>query len=227
MRTAERLVSAFAIAVVGSLVSAAHAVDCSNATIVCNTFTKGSAKFKPALNPGGCGSAPNETISLKGTISDCVVTGASGVTVVSGSLKGTLYTGDCSCLGLAAPTALVTPPPNKQNALVVKWKFAPGAACNPGQNTSTLSFTAASVISPGVLVPPAFPAPGGIYGFFALAPPAATPAVSGIFTGGSGGANSTAVGTTTESAATLLGTCNTAPAGLKGFTFGQGQIALQ
>ncbi len=211
----------------------AVAVDCTNATIVCNTFTKGSAKFKPALNAaaglGTCPQSPTgiEEIKIKGVLSDCTVTGASGVTVLSGSVKGTLYTNDCSCAGLAVPTVLIaTPPPNKQSALVTRWKFAPGAACDPGQVSSTLTLTpgTSTINNPGPWSPgPPFN-PSALYGKFNLS--GAGVGVTGIFTGGTGGTGSSTTGTTTESVVSIISTC-TGPTGLKGFSFGQGDVSLQ
>src|SRR5262245_12091580 len=130
--------------------SAANAVDCTNASIVCNTFTKGSAKFKPVLSTGALNTCAagggTESISIKGTLSDCTVTGAAGVVVISGSVKGTLYTGDCTCVGLTANNAIKAPPIGKFNQLVTTWKFdltPPNAACDSGQKSTTLTAFAA------------------------------------------------------------------------------------
>jgi len=215
---------------VGLLVfqTVAAAVDCTNATIVCNTFTKGSAKFSPALKPGQPCLASGEKITLKGNISDCTVSGVTGVTVLSGKVKGELYTNNCDCSGLALPTVpIATPPPGKQSALITTWKFAPGAACDPGQVSSTLTLTPATstINNPGPWSPgPPFN-PTALYGRFNLS--GAGVGVTGIFTGGTGGTGSSTTGTTTESVLTIIGTCTTNPAGLKGFSFGQADVSLQ
>ena len=220
-----------------SLASAA-AVDCTNATIVCNTFLKGGAKFKPALNAVALNTCPDpitlaprtETISIKGTISDCTVTGAGAVKVISGSVKGTIYTGDCSCTGLAAPQPFVAPPAGKFNQLVTSWKFDTTAAdvCMPGQKASTLNLATGGNVTSGPFIAsaanPNFGA-SAIYGSFSLNPPTVT-GVTGIFQGGDAGATSTTSGATSESLNSLFTTC-AGPKGLKGITFGQGYTDLK
>jgi|GEM_PF-5063459 len=216
---------------VGFLVfqTVAAAVDCTNATIVCNTFTKGSAKFSPALKVGQpCPASGVEKITLKGTISDCTVSGAMGVTVLSGKVKGELYTNNCDCSGLALTNVpIATPPPNKQNALITTWKFAPGAACDPGQVSSTLTLTpgTSTIYNPGPWSPGLPFNITALYGRFNLS--GAGVGVTGIFQGTSGGTGSSTTGTTTESVSTIIGTCSTNPAGLKGFSFGQADVSLQ
>jgi len=216
------------------LCSSAAAIDCTNLTVTCNTLTKGTTKFKPVLSnasaPGTCTTsvpANLEVISIKGTLSDCTVSNPA-VKIVSGAVKGTIYTGDCSCASLVSPSnPVVTPPPGKFNSLVTTWKFdSSGTLCDSGQVKSTFALAPGvaaitqTVFSPG----PPFFNPTAIYGLFSLGPPGV--GVSGIFQGGDLGTTSFTSGTTTESAVTLLTTCGSSK-GLKGFTFGQANSVLQ
>lgn len=213
----------------------AASVDCTNATITCNTFTKGTAQFKPVLSTGAVGTCAAgggvEVISIKGTVSDCTVTGAGGVKVISGSVKGTLYTGDCTCAGLAvSPNPIIVPPAGKFNQLVTSWKFDTTApdVCNSGQKASTLALVGGVAgITSGPFIASLANAnfnPGAVYGAFTLKAPGT--GVAGIFQGADLGATSHTTGATTESLSTLFNTCAGAK-GLKGITFGQADTVLQ
>jgi hypothetical protein len=216
-------------------------VDCTNATITCNQLTKGSSKFKPVLATHPVGTCPTsldgkELISIKGTLADCTVTGAGAVKVISGSVKGTLYTGDCSCAGLAvSPNPLVAPPVGKFNQLTTSWKFDTTAAdvCTAGQKSSVLTLFAAN--GAGITAGPFIAGLAnaqftGVYGGFTLKDLAVAPgpdvAVTGIFQGADNGATSHTSGSTVESLGGLFGTCGGAK-GLKAITFGATDSTLQ
>jgi hypothetical protein len=212
----------------------AAVVDCNPLTITCTTFQKGGAKFKPLLTSasalGTCTTStpPNtEAISIKGTLTQCT-TSSPNVKVISGAAKGTLYTSDCSCAGLAAASnPIVTPPPGKTNALVVSWKFDPSSTdtCQSGQKSSTLGQLAGTAaISQGPFNPgPPF-AGGAFYGKFSLGGPGT--GINGIFQGGDVGATSVLVALSTEDVFFLTGTCGSAK-GLKGITFGVADSELK
>jgi hypothetical protein len=207
--------------VVSSTASAA-VVDCTNATVVCNTFLKGSSKFKPVLSNVACPAGTSETIAIKGTISDCTVSGAPGVKILSGSVKGTIITGDCTCGGLNPGDHAIT-----SGSLTTSWKYDSTATstCDPnvpaGSKASVLN--AGANIHAAIQIAPA-PYSGAVYGQFALSGTGVS--VTGPFQGGDGGASSVTVGTSTESASTLIGNC-LGPKGLKVLTFGQAQTQLQ
>lgn len=214
--------------------STATVVDCNPLTITCTTFQKGGAKFKPLLTSasglGTCTTStpPNtEAISIKGTLTDCNASDPN-VKVVSGSVKGTIYTGDCSCAGLgAASNPIVTPPPGKTNALVVSWKFdsASPNTCQTGQKSSTLGQLAGTAaISQSAFNPGAPFAGAAFYGRFSLGGPGT--GINGIFQGGDVGASSVLAALSTESVTFLIGTCNSAK-GLKGITFGVADAELK
>src|SRR5262245_57383920 len=86
-----------------SSIASAATVDCQNFTITCNTFTKGTAKFKPALNAAAAvGTCPTsipanlENISIKGTVSDCTV-GGQATTCTGGTNNGGACTNNGQC----------------------------------------------------------------------------------------------------------------------------------
>ena len=224
-----------------SMATAAE-VDCTNAKITCNALLKGTSKFKPVLATHPVGTCPTsipanmETIAIKGTLVDCTVTGAGGVKVISGSVKGTLYTADCSCAGLAvSPNPLIPAPVGKTNSLTTTWKFDTTAAdvCMAGQKSSVLTLFAANgagITSGPFIASLANSNFSGVYGGFTLKDLGVAPgpdlAVTGIFQGGDNGATSHTSGSTVESLGFLFGTCGGAK-GLKGITFGATDSTLQ
>ena len=212
----------------------AAVVDCTTLTITCNTFQKGGAKFKPLLSSasglGTCTTSvpPNlEAISIKGTLADCTVSNPN-VKVVSGGVKGTVYTGDCSCAGLANPSnPIVTPPPGKTNTLVTSWKFDSTSTdtCMSGQKSSTLvQVPTMAAIHSSPFNPGAPFSPGALYGKFSLG--GAGTGVTGIFQGGDLGATSVLAALSTESVTFLGSTCNSVK-GLKAITFGVADAELK
>jgi hypothetical protein len=222
MRTKKWLTAAILPASLLAFCSIASAVDCTLGTVVCNQLTKGSTKFKPVLH-APCPPLVNELISIKGTLGDCT-TNVPGVQIISGSVKGTITTNDCSCTGL-----LPGAHPVLSGALTTTWKFAtkdsmgnPIPVCD--SKTSVLNLSAAANINAGVLVPgPPFNG-SALYGEFNLS--GAGVSVAGDFQGGDGGATSSTTGSSVESASFLVNTC-LAPKGLKGFSFGATDNTLQ
>jgi hypothetical protein len=92
--------------------------DTSGATITCNTVI-GTATVNPPISTASTGSA---TIKVKAVLGGCVATGATpaGLTIVSGSVAGTLTTaGAAGCAGLLLPSTIT-------GNLVAKWKVGPG-----------------------------------------------------------------------------------------------------
>jgi hypothetical protein len=220
-----------------SSAATAAVVDCTMLTISCFTLQKGGVKFKPILSSaaahGTCPSSvpPNtEGVSIKGTLTDCTVSNTN-VKVVSGSVKGTIYTADCSCLSLSdASVGIVTPPPGKTNTLVASWKFDATSTdvCMSGQKSSTIvQVPSMSAIHQGFFHPPSPPfssSLGANYGLFSLS--GTGMGVSGIFQGGDLGASSAVAGLSTEDVFFLINTCN-GPKGLKGLTFGPTDAELK
>jgi hypothetical protein len=220
-----------------STTAAAAVVDCTTLTISCFTFQKGGVKFKPVLSAanvlGDCkvnGVDVIEAISIKGKLLGCVVSNPN-VKVVSGSAKGTLYTDDCSCAGLAAASVpIATPPPGKTNTLVASWKFDSTSTdtCMPGQTSSTIGqVPGMAVIHQGFFHAPSPPfsaALGATYGGFSLS--GAGTGISGIFQGGDTGASSLLAGLSNEDVFFLGATCQSVK-GLKALTFGQAEAELK
>jgi hypothetical protein len=161
-----------------------------------------------------------EAISIKGTLTDCTVSNPN-VKVISGSAKGTLYTGDCSCAGLGNPAQpIVTPPAGKTNTLTTSWKFdiTSTDTCMTGQKSTTLvQVPSMSVIHSTPFNPGAPFGATAFYGKFSLS--GAGTGISGIFQGGDVGASSVLAAISTESVPFLGSTCASAK-GLKAITFG-------
>jgi hypothetical protein len=193
-------------AVLGAAVTAhaAGTVDASNSFIQCNTFTKASIKLIPALVNGGTALT---TVKIKGALSGCVTN--AGVTSISGTVSGVLTGGTNDCINLIGTIP-------STGTLTVKWKSTPGLI-NP-VSTVTVNFGSSE---------------GGFFGFgpadygrFDLGnPPGAALAVSGSFTGGDGGATSTASVLTSQDINAILAGCG--GAGVKALDIGIGTITLQ
>jgi hypothetical protein len=150
-KRAWRLLPRLACAAVvgGSLLSSssAHAgatvYDTSGATIVCNTVI-GTASIKPPITAASTGSA---TVKVKATLGGCTVTGASPasppLTVVSGSIAGTLTTsGAPGCAGLLSPSSI-------SGNLVAKWKVQSGQKLDFSSTTVSGGSIVGSVFTPG------------------------------------------------------------------------------
>ena len=198
---------ALAAVVGGAVVAhAAGTVDASNSTITCNTLTKAVIQPKPTLVTGG---ALPATVKIKGALSGCT-TNAPGVTSITGTFSGTLTGGVNDCASLVGPTT-------NTGTITIKWKASP-ALITP---VSTVTINSGSAV-------------GGLhalgsasYGQFQLGnPPGAALSVTGSFTGGDGGATSTATVVTTQDVGEILTLCGT-PKGVKVLNIGIGTITLQ
>jgi hypothetical protein len=233
MRRKNWLTAAILPASLLAFCSAANAavVDCTMLTVTCNTFTKGSAGFKPVLATHPVGTCPTsipantELISIKGAVSDCTVSNPN-VKIISGSVKGTIYTADCSCAGLAvSPNPIIVPPAGKFNQLATSWKFDTVNStdtCMPGQKASTIGLVGGVAgITSGPFIASLANGnfnPTAVYGAFTLKAPGV--GVAGIFQGADLGATTTTTASTIQSLAGIFGTCG-GPKGLKSIAFAQ------
>ena len=187
-------------------VHAAGTVDASNSTITCSTLTKAVIQPKPALVNSG---ALPATVKIKGTLSGCT-TNAPGVTSITGSFSGLLTGGVNDCGSLIGPTA-------NTGTITLKWKSVPGLIIP----TSTVTVNAGSAVGGLFLLGSA------AYGQFQLGnPPGAALSVAGSFTGGDGGATSTATVITTQDVGAIGTLCGSAT-GVKLLNIGLGTITLQ
>jgi hypothetical protein len=181
-------------------------IDVSNATVTCNTINKGVIKIKPPLVNGGT-AVP--VLSLAGKLAGCSTSEGNVIADFKSSIKGTLTGTSNDCGGLLDGSGIT-------GTITVKW----GGALKITPTTSTITVSGGDVTN-GV-----FSASwGGAYGQFQLgSPPGSALAVSGAFTGGDGGAASTAIAVTQEDLAVILGQC--AGKGVKALNIGLGQLQL-
>jgi hypothetical protein len=207
-------------------------IDNSNDTITCNTVI-GSAKIKPALTfTGGAGAT---AIQIKGTLDGCTDGTNSAVKIGPSKFKGILTGSSTNCLSLSG-TSSVT------GSLDIKWKNA-SLTCFGGTNDGTACATSATCTGGGTCSSTAITqkdstvtlttlnggmyAPGmgipGTYGDFGIGSGTAT--VAGGFTGGNGGATSTALLVTGQDIVAEANAC--AGPGLKAITLGIGTLTLQ
>lgn len=187
-------------------------VDVSNETITCNTIVKGSIKISPALVFGG--TAPSALYKVKGKLAGCV-TSAPGVAIVDGksSFSGFIEPSSNDCASsFSSAIGLVT----------VKWKAS--TAITP--TSSTIAINAGALTS-GLFSPDY----GGNYPYFGLGinpRPSGSAgialAVGGAFTGGDGGAGSTADFIVGEDISVFINRCN--DSGVKALTITLGQFQL-
>jgi hypothetical protein len=185
---------------------AAGTVDASNSTVTCSTLTKAVIQPKPTLVNGG--TLPS-TVKIKGKLSGCT-TNAPGVTSISGSFSGVLSGGLNDCASLIGPTTTT-------GTITLKWKSSPGLI-NP---VSTVTVAAGSAVGSVVAIGPA------AYGGFGLGnPPGLALSVAGSFTGGDGGATSTALVLTTQDIGEIATQCASVK-GVKTLNIGLGTITLQ
>jgi len=220
MSTTFRRMTAFLPAVALLLCSsAALAIDATDFTISCDTFLKGTAKFKPALTDTQCRQGESEVISVEGTVTSCTVGGGAPATfkIASGAVKGRITAPDCTCnIGLGPGFHPVT-----SGTLSVKWKVAEGS--DPiDDKTSVLTF------SPGTQIDINLLSPGGVftgtYGVVALT--GGDTGVTGSFQGTDGGMGSSLAGVTAESVNLLFERCQD-PDGLEKVTFAFLNLVLQ
>ncbi|HLK10901.1 MAG TPA: hypothetical protein VKW76_05935 [Candidatus Binatia bacterium] len=178
----------------------------SGATVVCNTVI-GTASINPPITSASTGSA---TIKVKATLGGCSVTGASpaspALTVVSGSIGGTLTTsGAPGCAGLISPATI-------SGNLVAKWKVASGQKLDFGSTTVSGGSIVGSLFVPGGSLM-------GSYGEFTLSGSTLQP--SSAFAGGTPGF----VAVTSEDVVNL-GTQCAGPVGIKTIHLSIGTLTL-
>jgi hypothetical protein len=140
---------------VGGLATTASAqvFTTSGATVSCNTII-GSASIKPPITSLSTGTA---VIKVKAALGGCTVTGAtpSGLTIVSGTLSGTLNTtGGAGCGGLLAPASIT-------GNLVAKWKAGSGQKLDFSSTTLSGGSIVGATFAPGGAL-------AGTYGQFTL-----------------------------------------------------------
>ncbi len=199
-------VLALAVSTLSLAAAVAHAagtVDASNSTITCSTITKGVIKADPPFVNGG--TAPG-TLKFKGKLSGCTTDAA--VTSITGSFSGVLTgaTNDCASLAGATTSA---------GTITIKWKASPELIVK----TSTVT------VSSGGSVGSVFTLGPSVYGQFDLGAPVGNAlAVAGSFTGGDGGATSSATIITTQDLLSTFTLCDT---GVKTLNMGVGTVTLQ
>jgi hypothetical protein len=188
--------------------SGAQTYDTSAASISCNTVI-GTAQIKPPITNASTGSA---IIKVKATLGGCAVTGASPssppLTIVSGSISGTLNTtGAAGCAGLLAPATI-------SGNLIAKWKAGSGQKLDFSSSTAT-----GGTITGGTFGPEPW---GGSYGQFTLS--GQTLAANSAFAAGT----PSTVAITGEDIGNLGGLCLTSPPGkgIKTIHLGIGGITL-
>jgi hypothetical protein len=186
-------------------ISSAQTFDTSAASVQCNTII-GSAQLKPPVTPSSTGTA---IVKVKATLGGCTVTGAtpSGLTIVSGSLAGTLNTtGAGGCTGLLMPATI-------SGNLVAKWKAGSGQKLDFSSTTAS-----GGTITGGTFGPEPW---GGAYGQFTLSGQTLQP--NSAFAGGT----PSTVAVTGEDIANLLAQCAPLPAkGIKTIHLAIGGITL-
>jgi hypothetical protein len=190
--------------------AAAPPIDATNYTVSCDTITGGVVGFKPALLLGG--STPSAA-SIKGTLSGCSATPAGGgdpVTVVSGSVKGTLNTSTNDCLSLLGPSSAT-------GTITITWKVGTGQKLT---NNKTVITVSNGNVSGGTSNPFSDSA---TYGLFNISGTSQT----GAFGGASGtGAASFTNALTVQGVGALTPQCTSPSKGLKGITLGSGEVNL-
>ena len=198
-------------------VGAAQAqVDVSNGSVTCNTIVKASLKASPALVLGGM--AGETTIKVKGVLGGC----SSNDTAVSfpdnkSKFKGALTIPTNDCLGLVMLNLTSA-------SLEVKWKMNEKTNLNASTITIDQSDATAGIYTTPWNTGHAYVGlgvndrPSGM--------PGTALAVSGAFTGGDGGAQSTVDLISAQDLQTIIAACQTAT-GVKQVDLGIGQIHLQ
>ena len=176
-------------------------IDVSNHSITCNTLI-GTASSKPSLVVGG--TAQSRKMIVRGTLAGCTVTGPTPVTILSGKTTGKVTAMSNECVTLHEPLA---------GTMTIKWKADPSTPIL--QRSSTIEVT--DVTFGG------FAAPwGASYGLFSLG----MGGVTGAFTGGDDGAQSSNAQLTSQDIAEILSECGS-PDGLKTVRTGLGTLTLK
>ena len=198
MTTAARI--AF-LALLAPMTGWAQKIDVSNYSITCNTLT-GTATNDPPLVIGG--TASPRTTTVRASIAGCTVTGPSPVTIVSGKVTGKVTAATNECVTLSEPL---------DGTLTIKWKADPSTPIL--QRSTTMQIT--DVTFGG------FGAPWGTpYGEASLG----VAGVTGAFTGGDNGAQSTNVAITSQDIVEILNECGS-PHGLETLYLGLGTMTLK
>ena len=167
-------------------------IDVSHATIACTSVT-GTAKFAPALTIGGV--LPENT-NVKIAFSGCTVTGAAGVSGVTGSGSGVLHSATNNAVALLGPVPTT-------GSINIKWKTTSGKLLS-----KTTSVTP-SAITGGT--------PSDGYASLAVVLGSAT--VTGDFTGTDSGASSSMYAETTQTVGAITVSA-TGSKGLKSVSLG-------
>ncbi len=198
---------------IGNARAATTPQDTSHYTVSCDTFTKATIGFKPALTLAGTG-APSDVATIKGTLSGCTATpdGSNpAISVISGSAKGTLTTTSAnsnSCLTLLGPTTAT-------GTITITWKTN-----LPMQSKTTTITVNGGNVSGGTSNPFS---DGATYGLFNISGTTQT----GAFGGPSGtGAASFTKALTVQGVTGLTATCSST-AGLKSVNIGSAEVHLQ
>lgn len=206
-----------AVGLCGFVPAAYAQYDNSNDTVHCETITKGSLKFKPALNNTDQGAA---LIKVSGTLGACKSASHPALVFPEGKskFKGVLNSPTSGCLGLLGPSGA-------SGDIFFTFSATDGVG-GPGLlfKTSTVTLTSGDAVGGLATIG------GGAYGQFGLGTPngGGALAVSGGFTGGDGGATSGALIFTQQAGDTLATFCAlTPPLGIKAINIGVGQIDLQ
>jgi len=188
--------------------------DNSNDTVHCGTILKGVIKPKPVLN--NVGSGPS-VFSISGTLGGCSSASNPALVFPEGKskFKGTINAPTNACAALAGPST-------STGSITITWgATAPGGA-------ALLNKTSIVAIPSGGSAGSFAAIAGDSHGTFDLGVPNTALSVTGAFTGGTGGAGSTATVITTESVPTILSFCGlTPPKGLKQITISVGGLTLQ
>jgi hypothetical protein len=212
-----KVATAASLLVAPLFAGAVHAqvpVDVSNASVTCNTLVKASLKASPALVNGG--TVPT-TIKVKGVLAGCSSPDAAvGFPEFKSKFSGAISLSSNDCSGLIAPSV-------SSASITVKWNMVPKGA--PNQSVITID---AGDLTGGLLTP----GWGGVYAYLGLGVnprpsgmPGTALAVSGAFTGGDGGVQSTADLVSQEDVALVFQLCSTT--GVKALDLGIGQLHLE
>ncbi len=194
--------------------------DNSNDTVTCGTILKGAIKPKPVLTLTG---AVPSVFAISGTLSGCSSPSNPNLVFPEGKskFKGTINAPNNNCLSLAGSSTAT-------GTLTITWG-ATDSVSGAGMLNKSSVVTIPSMGSTGNFVVVA----GDQHGSFDLGTPVAL-SVTGGFTGGNGGATSTASVITTESVVSILRACDTTAAppaipgkGVKQITIGVGGLTLQ
>jgi hypothetical protein len=152
------------VAATGGIASAgAPATDVTNASITC-TNVSGSLKFAPALTLAG-GNPENTSVKL--AVSGCTVSGVAGVTVSAGKGSGVLHSTSNAATGLLGNTAVT-------GQVAIKWT-SNVKLTNKSSTVTVTYFTGGTSTD----------------GYASLDILAGNASVSGDFSGGESGANTT------------------------------------